>query len=42
MDGNVVDGSFLCGMIAGMVHDVKPCAEVIQEMMGQAEALLNR
>lgn len=42
VDGNVEEGSFLCGLIAGMVHDVKPCAEVIQEMMGQAEALLNR
>ena len=42
VDGNVEEGSFLCGLIAGMVHDVKPCAEVIQEMMGQAETLLNR
>ena len=42
VDGNVEEGSFLCGLIAGMVHDVKPCAEVIQDMMGQAEALLNR
>ena len=42
VDGNVEEGSFLCGLIAGMVHDVKPCAEVIQEMMGQAEKLLNR
>ena len=39
VDGNVEEGSFLCGLIAGMVHDVKPCAEVIQEMMGQAETL---
>ena len=42
VDGNVEEGSFLCGLIAGMVHDVKPCAEVIQEMIGQAEKLLNR
>ena len=42
VDGNVEEGSFLCGLIAGMIHEVKPCAEVIQEMMGQAETLLNR
>ncbi len=42
VDGNVEEGSFLCGLIAGMIHDIKPCADVIQEMMGQAETLLNR
>lgn len=42
LDGNVEEGSFLCGLIAGMIHDVKPCEEVITEMFGQAEKLLNR
>lgn len=40
MDGNVEEGSFLCGLIAGMVNEIKPCAEVMQELMGQAETLL--
>ena len=42
VDGNVDEGSFLCGAIAGMVNDVKPCAEIIKEMAEQAEKLLNR
>ncbi|WP_439806975.1 enoyl-[acyl-carrier-protein] reductase FabK [Porcipelethomonas sp.] len=41
-DGNLEEGSFLCGLIAGMVKDVKPCKEIIEEMFGQAEKLLNR
>ncbi len=40
VDGNVEEGSFLCGAIAGMVNDVKPCAEIIKEMAEQAEKLL--
>ena len=41
-DGNVEEGSFLCGLIAGMVNDIKPCAEIINEMMELAEKLLGR
>ena len=39
-DGNVVDGSFLCGLIAGMINEVKPCSEIVKEIMEQAEKLL--
>ena len=42
VDGNVEEGSFLCGLIAGMVHDVKPCREVIEEMWQQAYQLLGK
>ena len=41
-DGNLEEGSFLCGLIAGMVKDVKPCREIIEEMVAQAEKLLGR
>lgn len=40
-DGNLEEGSFLCGAIAGMINDVKPCEEIIREIMEQAEKLLN-
>lgn len=40
-DGNLDEGSFLCGAIAGLVKEVKPCSEIIKEMFGQAEKLLN-
>lgn len=39
-DGNIDEGSFLCGAIAGMVNEVKPCAEIVSEIMAQAEKLL--
>lgn len=39
-DGNLEEGSFLCGAIAGMINDIKPCAEIVRELMEQAEKLL--
>lgn len=42
MDGNTDEGSMLCGLIAGMINDVKPAAVIIKEMMEQAEKLLAR
>ena len=39
-DGNVEEGSFLCGAIAGMINDIKPCKDIIEEMMSQAEKLM--
>lgn len=39
-DGNLDEGSFLCGAIAGMVNEIKPCSEIIEEMISQAKALL--
>lgn len=41
-DGNLEEGSFLCGAIAGMVKEVMPCKDIVEEMMGQAEKLLNK
>lgn len=40
VDGNTDEGSMLCGLIAGMINDVKPAAEIVKEMMWQAEKLL--
>lgn len=39
-DGNVEEGSFLCGLIAGMINEVKPCSKIVKEIMEQAEKLL--
>ncbi|MBO5164850.1 MAG: enoyl-[acyl-carrier-protein] reductase FabK [Ruminococcus sp.] len=39
-DGNLDEGSFLCGAIAGMINDVKPCSAIVKELMEQAEKLL--
>jgi enoyl-[acyl-carrier protein] reductase II len=39
-DGNLEEGSFLCGAIAGMINDVKPCEAIVKELMEQAEKLI--
>jgi enoyl-[acyl-carrier protein] reductase II len=31
-DGNIDEGSFLCGAIAGLLNDVKPCSQIINEL----------
>ena len=41
-DGNLEEGSFLCGAIAGMINDIKPAKEIIEEMFTQAEKLLGK
>lgn len=41
-DGNLEEGSFLCGAIAGMITEVKPCKDIIEEMFAQAEGLMNK
>ena len=41
-DGNLDEGSFLCGAIAGMINEVKPCKDIIEEMFGMAEKLLSK
>lgn len=40
VDGNVDEGSFLCGAIAGMVNEVKPCKDIVDEIMAGAQKLL--
>ena len=40
LDGNLEEGSFMAGQIAGMIHDVKPCKEIIEEMFHDAENLI--
>ena len=42
LDGNLDEGSFLCGLIAGMVNEIKPCSEIVEEIMTKAQELLNR
>lgn len=39
-DGNLDEGSFLCGAIAGMVTKIEPAKDMIEEMFTQAEKLL--
>lgn len=41
-DGNLDEGSFLCGAIAGMVEKIEPAADMIEEMFTDAEKLLGK
>jgi len=39
-DGNLEEGSFLCGAIAGLVKEIQPCSAIIEDIMGLAAKLL--
>ncbi|MDE7339191.1 MAG: enoyl-[acyl-carrier-protein] reductase FabK [Lachnospiraceae bacterium] len=40
VEGDVIEGSVMAGQIAGLVKKEQTCAEMIQEIMAQAEELL--
>ena len=40
MDGDVVHGSLMAGQSAGLVKREQTCKEIIEEITGEAEALL--
>ncbi len=42
MDGDVEHGSVMSGQIAGMIQDIKPCSEIIIDIVNEAEELLDR
>ncbi|WP_343250344.1 enoyl-[acyl-carrier-protein] reductase FabK [Diplocloster hominis] len=42
MDGDVKSGTVMAGQIAGLVKKEQSCAEIIQEMIGEAKALLEK
>jgi len=42
IDGDVGAGAWSCGMVAGLVHDVPTCKELIDRIMSEAEALITQ
>lgn len=42
IDGEVKKGSVMIGQISGMMHDIKPCAEIIREISAEAEQVISR
>ena len=40
VDGNTDEGSMLCGLIAGMINEVKPVSEIMSQLSEQAGKLL--
>lgn len=40
MDGDMDSGAWSCGMVAGLIHDIPTCEELIKGIMREAEALI--
>jgi NAD(P)H-dependent flavin oxidoreductase YrpB (nitropropane dioxygenase family) len=35
-------GAWSCGMVAGLIHDVPTCKELIDRIMAEADAIISR
>ncbi|MEP1420841.1 MAG: nitronate monooxygenase family protein [Erythrobacter sp.] len=42
MEGEMDKGAWSCGMVAGLINDIPTCQELIDGIMGDAEAILGR
>ncbi|MDP2718496.1 MAG: nitronate monooxygenase [Dehalococcoidia bacterium] len=42
IQGDLENGSLMCGQIAGMIKDIKPVKQIIEDIMVQAEAEIKR
>ncbi len=40
MDGDIDSGVWSCGMVAGLIHDIPTCNELIKSIMAEAEVLI--
>ncbi len=41
-EGDMQAGAWSCGMVAGLIHDVPTCKELIDRIMAEADTLINR
>ena len=41
-EGDMDAGAWSCGMVAGLIHDVPTCKELIDRIMAEAESLINQ
>ena len=41
-EGDIKNGTVMAGQIAGMIHDVKPCREIIQDIMKEFHDLARK
>ena len=42
IDGDMDAGVWSCGMMAGLIHDVPTCKELIDRIMSQAESIIQQ
>lgn len=40
MDGDMEAGAWSCGMVAGLIHDIPTCKELIDRIMSEAEQII--
>jgi len=40
-DGEVDAGAWSCGMVAGLIHDIPTCKELVDRIMAEAEAIIS-
>jgi NADH:quinone reductase (non-electrogenic) len=40
LDGELDAGAWSCGMVAGLIHDIPTCKELIDRIMAEAEAII--
>ncbi len=40
LDGDMDAGAWSCGMVAGLIHDIPTCKELIDRIMSEADALI--
>jgi nitronate monooxygenase len=41
IDGETGAGAWSCGMVAGLIHDIPTCRELLDRIMSQAEAIIS-
>jgi enoyl-[acyl-carrier protein] reductase II len=42
VDGNIAEGSFMAGQIAGMIKSIRPAKEIIESMVKETEEILSK
>jgi nitronate monooxygenase len=42
LEGTMDAGAWSCGMVAGLIHDVPTCKQLIDRIMAEAEAIIGK
>ena len=40
IEGHMDAGAWSCGMVAGLIHDIPSCQELIERIMSEAEEII--
>jgi nitronate monooxygenase len=40
MQEGEMDGAWSCGMVAGLIHDIPTCAELIDRLISEADSII--